>query len=545
MHDARQRGLAARAGPWLWLSPLLFMALTGSYLIARYNGQWAEADSATFTKIIRAFTEDGGLAPEFGPVYPNGYLFQAISSFILGLTGIDVVTLQQVLYPLLSLLIVLPAWVLYRELTESALGATLATVLLCSQPELLFMILRSSHEKFTRILMLLCLYILVRSFRHRDQPWQLAAHVGLFYLLFFSLAGSNNLIAHSFIFAIVIAILLGRLLERRTNNELDREAGVFSRFLYIVLIALALVYLFIFYVYPPAQHDLLVLESVTDRIIALLVDMRITGGSGATNAYLQVQNGWVSLPVYLLVSIANWIILGISFAIVCYQGVRWLGWGDAPKTLQARLLWLFYVAFSVQGVLSILSDASGALGSNLQHRLFPSFSIMAVAVVGGALSRWSPPSQALWPRSQALWLSGLTGLIRFAVAASISVIAILSILKATNEPLVSNKWTFYRPAEMAALVWTDAHLVGSPVWTEFDERLVVAYDMAKGDSDHGNLFQGYGARTTTRTRVVTEVARLRADRLDLTLPLPPDAFRVYDNGAAEVYHLRPETPYQP
>ena len=531
LHDVRQKGLAARVGPWLWLSPLLFMALTGSYLIARYNGQWAEADSATFTKIIRAFTEDGGLAPEFGPVYPNGYLFQAISSFILGLTGIDVVTLQQVLYPLLSLLIVLPAWVLYRELTESALGATLATVLLCSQPELLFMILRSSHEKFTRILMLLCLYILVRSFRHRDQPWQLAAHVGLFYLLFFSLAGSNNLIAHSFIFAIVIAILLGRLLERRTTNELDRDTGVFSRFLYIVLIALAMVYLFIFYVYPPAQHDLLVLESVTDRIIALLVDMRITGGSGATNAYLQVQNGWVSLPVYLLVSIANWIILGISFAIVCYQGARWLGWGDAPKTLQARLLWLFYVAFSVQGVLSILSDASGALGSNLQHRLFPSFSIMAVAVVGGALSRWRPRRY--------------TGPVRFAVAASISVIAILSILKATNEPLVSNKWTFYRPVEMAALVWTDAHLAGSPVWTEFDERLVVAYDMAKGDSDHGNLFQGYGARTTTRTRVVTEVARLRADRLDLTLPLPPDAFRVYDNGAAEVYHLRPETPYQP
>lgn len=541
LHDDRPKRLAAGTGTWMWLSPLLFMAIVGSYLVARYNGQWAEADSATFTKIIRAFTEGGRLAPEFGPVYPNGYLFQAISSFILALTGIDVVNLQQVLFPLLSLLVVLPAWVLYRELTESALGATLATVLLCSQPELLFMILRSSHEKFTRILMLLCLFILVRSFRHRGQPWLLAAHVGLFYLLFFALAGSNNLIAHSFIFAIVVAILLGRLLERRTTNELDQEpatqesatqeSGVFRRFFYIVLIALALVYLFIFYVYPPAQHDLLVLESITDRIIALLVDMRITGGSGATNAYLQVQNGWVSLPVYLLVSIANWIILGVSFAIACYQGVRWLGWGDAPKTLQARLLWLFYVAFSLQGALSILSDASGALGSNLQHRLFPSFSIMAVAVVGGALSRWRPRRHA--------------GPVRFALAASISGIAILSILKATNEPLVSNKWTFYRPAEMAALVWTDAHLAGSPVWTEFDERLVVAYDMAKGDSDNGNLFEGYGARTTARTRVVTEVTRLRADRLDLTLPLPPDAFRVYDNGSAEVYHLRPETPYQP
>ena len=532
LHDARHPEQVTKvADRWLWLGPLLFMAIIGSYLVARYNGQWAEADSATFTKIIRAFVDDGSLTPAYGPVYPNGYLFQSISSFILALTGIDVITLQQVLYPLLAALIVLPAWVLYRELTESALGATLATLLLCSQPELLFMILRSSHEKFTRILMLLCLFVLARSFRLLGRPWLLAAHVGLFYLLFFALAGSNNLIAHSFIFAIVIAILLGRVLEKRTARESDHEPGLYRRFLYIVLIALALVYVFIFYVYPPAQHDLLVLQSISDRIMALLVDMRLTGGSGATNAYLQVQNGWVSLPVYLVVSMANWIVLGISFAIACYQGVRWLGWGDAPKTLQARLLWLLYVAFSVQGVLSILSDASGAVGSNLQHRLFPSFSIMAVAVVGGALSRWRPRGRA--------------GLIRFAVAASLSGIAILSILKATNEPMVSNKWTFYRPAEMAALVWTDEHLEASPIWTGFDERLVVAYDTAAGDSENGNIFEGYGARTTTRTRVVTDIARLRAARLGTVLPLPPDAFRVYDNGTAEVYHLRPETPYQP
>lgn len=520
-----------RASTWHWLGPVLFMAAIGTFLVARYSGQWAEADSATFTKIIRAFTQDGSLQPALGPVYPNGYLFQAISSFILALTGLDVMTLQQVLYPLLAVLIVLPAWVLYRELTGSRLGASLATLLLCLQPELLFMILRSSHEKFTRILMLLCLFLLVRSFRLTNRPWLLAAHVTLFYFAFFGLATSNNLIAHSFILAIAIAVLLGRLLAGRTGGAPGQDAGLFRRFFYIVVIALLLVYLLLFYIYPPARHDLLVLKDISERIRALFIDVQSTGGSGATNAYLAVQNGWVSLPVYLLVSIANWIVLGVSFAIASVQGIRWLFLGRAPKTLESRLLWLLYVAFSVQGALSIVSDASGAVGSNLQHRLFPSFSIMAVAVVGDALSRWRPRRFA--------------GPIRAVLATSFAAIAILSAFKATNEPMVSNKWTFYRPSELAALDWTDAHLQKSAVWTEFDERLIVAYDTARGDSLNDNRFEGYGAQTRARTLVVTDISRLRADRRGEAVPLLPDAFRVYDNGEAQTYHLRPQTPYQP
>jgi hypothetical protein len=517
---------------WYWLGPLCFMLVLGVYFVARYSGNWAEADSATFAKLNRNFVETGQLVPALGPVYPNGYAFQSVTAFIVALTGLDVTVLQQVLYPLLAFIVVLPAWVLYRELTESNLGATLATILLVTQPEFLFVILRSSHEKFTRTLMLLCLFLLVRSFKLRDRPWALAAHIVAFYLLTFAFIASNNLIAHSFIVAVIIALVLGRIMDRRNPNRQKTDRGVVNRLPYVAAVSLAIVYIFTFYAYPPAQHDLLVLENVGQRIAALFLDVQTTGGQGATNAYTQVQSGWINLSAYFLVSIANWIVLAVSFVLWVRQGVRWLWQRELPHSQAAQLLWLFYAAFAAQGVLSMVSDASGALGSNLQHRLFPSFSIIAVAVVGEALARWRPRKR-------------FAPMLRYGLAACIFGIAILSIFKATNEPLVSNKWTFYQPAEIAALDWGNAHLKGSPIWTEFDERLVVAFDTVRGDLANGNQFQGYGAQTATRNRVVTTITRLRSSRLGAVLPLPPDALLVYDNGDAQFYHLRPETPYQP
>ena len=44
--------------------------------------------------------------------------------------------------------------------------------------------------------------------------------------------------------------------------------------------------------------------------------------------------------------------------------------------------------------------------------------------------------------------------------------------------------------------------------------------------------------------IVSDVTRLRAERLQVPLPDPVTGFRIYDNGNAAIYHLRPATPYQ-
>ena len=54
----------------------------------------------------------------------------------------------------------------------------------------------------------------------------------------------------------------------------------------------------------------------------------------------------------------------------------------------------------------------------------------------------------------------------------------------------------------------------------------------------------YAAESGTRDRLVSEVTRLRSVRLGEPLPIEADSLRTYDNGQAQIYHLRPRTQYQ-
>jgi hypothetical protein len=515
-----------RLPAWLWLGPALYMLVAGLYFVGRFGGFWSENDSATLTAAIRAFAAGGRLVPDHGLVYPNGYAYQALATFIMTLTGLDVTTLQQLVFPLTVVAVVLPAWMLYRELTGSARAATLTTMLLFTQPEFLFVILRSSHEKFTRILMLLALYWLVRSLSLHNRPGLFAAHVALFYATTFALITSNNLLAHSFIVAVALALGLGWLLEKRNASLAVPEMLIVRRLTYAVVICLGLVYLFTFYAYQPAEHDLRVLQTAWERLSALFLDVQ----SRTLDSYSQVEAGWVNLPAYFLVSIANWVVLALSFGIWLRQGFAWLWRREKPASPIAWVLWLFYTAFAVQGALSVVADASGAIGTNLQHRIFPSFSMIAVALVGGELAHWRLPVVAR-P-------------VRLALALGVGMVGVLSILKATNEPLLSNKWTFYKPTELAALDWADAHLQGAQIWTEFDERLAVTYLIARGTSANKNRFVNGALTPATRDILLTATTELRNSRIRRPLPLPPDALRVYDDGESQIYHLRPLTPYQ-
>jgi hypothetical protein len=234
--------------------------------------------------------------------------------------------------------------------------------------------------------------------------------------------------------------------------------------------------------------------------------------------------------VYILVSIANWCLLALSFVLWASQGLRWLWRAERPEPEAAWLLWLFFAAFALQGALSVLADASGALSSNLQIRLFPSFSIVAAAVVGTAMARWKP--RRLAPP------------VYFAVVTVFFTVPILSVLKATNEPLLSNKWTFYRASELTALDWSVAHLQQAEIWTEFDERLIVAYYLVRGDPGNGNSLFNSFATPATRYMLVSPATRFRSIALDVPLPVPDDALQVYDNGETQLYYRRPQTPYQ-
>ena len=194
---------------------LLSLALViGAYFIWRYGGRWAESDTAVMTGAIRVVADSAALAPQASGVYVNGYGYQVVSTTIVAFTGLSVETLQVMVYPLISAVLVLPAWILYRELTGSARLATLATLLLWLVPEHLFAVLRGSHERLDRAFLLTALWLLVRTVRFGGDRQRLVAHVALVLLMLYGLIATNALFGMSFVAALVSAFVMSILAMR-------------------------------------------------------------------------------------------------------------------------------------------------------------------------------------------------------------------------------------------------------------------------------------------------------------------------------------------
>ena len=245
---------------------LLIAAVTllAVYAIFRYGGMWGENDTAVFTKIIRSMLEAGKLVPE-RDVYANGYGFPALAVFLIQVSGMSLQDLQLYGSALLAVWMVLPAWLLYREFTGSGRGATLATVILFIQPEFLFPILRGTHEKFTRGLMFLCLYLLLRSLRSRDRLTRFIGFVLSFYLAAYAVITFNNLIATSFILSVALALALAWLVSRGNKVASTTASPTIQRLIYVVISLMAVATIFTFYAYPPAVQQLRLLKTVESR----------------------------------------------------------------------------------------------------------------------------------------------------------------------------------------------------------------------------------------------------------------------------------------
>ncbi|MCL5027324.1 MAG: hypothetical protein M1531_12680 [Chloroflexi bacterium] len=545
------------------IAALLVVALLiASYSMLRYGGLWGEADTNVFSAASWAALETGRLAE--GPeqaVYPNGYGYQAVATFLANIAGLTVPAMQLYGSALLMVWIVVPAWLLYREFIGSKPGATLATAILLVQPELLFPVLRGTHEKFTRGLILLCLYLLVRSLHSRHRPSRFAALVLAYYLAIFALISFNNLLATSFIMVVGLALGLSWLVFHGNRSAFPSMPPAIRRLSYTLLVSIVLTFLFIFYAYTPARHDLLVLWSFGDQLAAWFSGIGGTEKVTSIHPYTAVDTGWVSLPVYFTLSLANWLLLLGSGAIWLWQSIAWMrprkalgdeatsadennpgplrvwlwrgtSWLRRSERESDLLLWAFYGAFAFQVIVSIALDVSGALTSNLQHRAFPSFTMLAAPVAGKWLAE-QMPWQAVGGRlaQAALWMG-------------IAVLGVLSVLKSTNEPLLSNKWLFYLPGEVAAIEWAADTLSQRALWSGFDERMATSIGIRYGIDPRKVRLTMSMVDAGVRDFLVSDVIRRQSLRLSMPLPVEGDSLITYDNGQAQIQHRRPRTPFQ-
>ncbi|HEU0167592.1 MAG TPA: hypothetical protein VFS62_07430 [Chloroflexota bacterium] len=525
-----RRSPVARAGGRLsWRPNIELLALLGyglllaAFFVLRSGGHWADGDSARQALAVRSMLDSGQLNDPNGDVYTNGFGYTALAAFIAQFSGVSVATLQQLVFPLVSALLVVPAFALYQELTGSRKAATLATVLLFFQPEFLFVILRGSHERMLRALMLTAFWLLVRSARLRDKPRQLAIHVALFYLTTFGIIATNALFGISFATAIAAAMALAWLTGRHRPGLLSLAGGAAGRLAWVAATVSAIGFLFMFWLYPPASKSLQLLHDLGSRVGALFLT---THTSTASNPYAAVVGGWVDLRVYAAVSISDYLLMLLSGVVWAAIGFRWLIRRERPRTAAVWWLWLLYGAFAFQGAFSMLVDRGGLLG-NLEQRSFPSFAMVATPLLALALVRLR-----------------LGPALRIAAGLGLAAMAGLAILKATNEPSVSNKWTFYTPFELQAMDFADAHNYSQLTWSGPDERLSSAFLLVRGNATDYNDWDQYVPKPPVRTFLLSDVMRMQSSRLEQPLPPLAQADQVYDDGAAQLYHLRPESPFE-
>jgi hypothetical protein len=502
-------------------------SLVALYAALRYGGLWGDSDTQVFSTAIRAMVAEGSLITQ-EEIYANGYGYPVLVVFLMHVTGLPVVQLQIVGGALLSVWVILPAWLAYRELTGSARGATLAMVILLIQPEFLFPILRGSHEKFTRGFMFVCLYLLVRSIAVRHHSGRFTAYLIAFYLTAFALIAFNNLMAASFVIALALTLVLSWGMRLVLGAPADDSAATRRRLLYAIAVTLVLAFLFVFYAYPPARYGLSILKWVGDSLTWLMLNVRET----TANPYQTIFSGWISLPVYLLVSGANWLLLALSFVLWLTGALAMWHGRTRSQGARAHFLWSLYGAFGLLGAVSIAVDFTGFLGSNLQHRVFPSFAMIAAALV----SEWAVGKLESPPHVHRVFQAAL--------AVGLGFLGVVSVMKATNEPLVSNKWQYYSPLERSALLWSEAYSDTGALWTGLDERLTAAMGICCPEEFSNFTLRGGAPRPDVRDYLLSDIIRARAGRLNFALPIAADSLRVYDNGQAEVYHLRPQTPFQ-
>lgn len=508
----------------------LFMCLgllIATYWIARYGGWSGEGDGTRLTLAGEGIVHEGRLVTERWN-YANGYGYPALLAFLSQVTSLPVQDLQIAGSAWLAI-IVLVAYLAFRELLGNVKLAAVAVFLLMLQPDFLFYILRNSHERTTWTFGLLVLWLWVRSGRVRT-PASIAASVCAVYLVLWAMINNNAYLGSSIITTFVIAIAASYLLSvispwlfPKINGLLvDRRIGFFP------LVGFALVFIFISYTYRPAEGYYRTLSSLTLRTTSF-----IAGVQPASEPYRYVATAWRSNAIYFTLT-------GVQWSIVLASGFAWLRdavalirQGNQALSRSRLILWLFYLGYAAQLALGFTADFAGWLAVNTQVRLFTPFALV------------TSPMAATWLLGPLARRVSARPAVRL-VALPLGCFAImLALLKMTNDPSVGNQWLFYSPSEQLGTNWVDANLHDRDVWLDTSSHQLEVLYYRKGYSwTPANSYRAGVADQTVSHVMLSKQTQFKANRSSLPLPEIVDHNSIYDNGDVRFYQRRPLTPYQ-
>ncbi len=487
----------------IW-SPLLLVViysfLSHLFLVVRYSGRWTDSDSSWMTVFIKAVQDSGTLTPTI--VYKNGFGFQLLTASISDVTGLSVQTLQS-LYPALGFLLIVMAYVLFQEFLNNRRIAIISIFLLALQPEILISVNRSTHEKFSIYLMLAAFLVILKISSNNLKLKQNIPYLLTFYLFVFALISFNLLFG-----MIVLASLVGVLIIGAITAQWSLNMGV-HRTLTILLIPYVFLITTFYKIYPPAEYSLWISSLLRAQLLGtvtrlppiqrflffstlvVLIDLfilrhearktldrfiRVIKRHSKEMRYLSIvlvaviyvlllinmpRFFWGSNPssfkyhTWILLTLIDWIIIPLAFVMALHIISNVLNQKKVPtRSLQLInffLAWTFLLLFSV--IMDFAQETgpqSQFIGSNLKLRIFVLWMFLLIPLAG-------------------LYIDKIihVGIKREAKAIFVILIiffSLASLMKSTNEPLLTDNWIFYTQPEEAGLKWIGRNLRDTNVW---------------------------------------------------------------------------------
>lgn len=513
----------------LWLSIWVGIA-SGLYFVLRYRGLWGEVDSSIFTQIIDLLPNWNRIEYPFN--YTHGYAYSVWAASLSMVWNVDVTQLQRWVIPLIgNIFLAVFGYVTFKRWLGSYKLGLLAATSLFLVPELIFTVSRGNHEKLTATLTLLASLSFLRIFQLSKSlsQWSVVAGwVVVYYLIVFTLVSLNAFFGSLFVYASLISYGLASVVlwfypvARRELRPVMRRLALF------VTTSLMVLFVVQWYVY---SH-----EGESSRILSTIIEgfgtVRETGEANS-DPYALVQNDWVSRRAYNIVSSFRFVLLGISFLTWLVLLIRALT--RLHKTSVARLFLLtLYGAFGMLLALGVAIDFLGlAAGSNWQVRIYTYFSAFAVPLFVLGI----------------YWLRAFLGrfmsreLLKYIFSTLMIGFVVCSLLKATLDPIVSNRWIAYKFTEVRAInFWLDNR--GDDTLFIGDIRLFYGYAIHYGGSPtvRSYLETGVSPRAPHLIRSTVNSANAVAWRRPVSAILLDDW--IYDNGETQIVHRIPRTPFQ-
>lgn len=491
----------------------IYSLFSHMYFVLRFSGNWMEGDTSRMTKYAQVVQDQSTILPTGGVIYSNGPGHPATMTILSNLSGVSIPSLQAYILPLFGVAITLMSYIAYLELTNSKKIALISAFLLTLQPDFLFTSSRGTHEKFSYLIVLLSIFFLSRSFSRKKNIKEFMYYILLFYISILGMISYNFFFASTYVFAVTIAFIVGYLI-----SETPMISTSLKRLTYTSATSTIFFFSYMFYLYPPSRHLFNVFDTLQEKMSVLLLATE----QHVTPQYTYIFNTWVSFEVWLILTLFNWVIAPLSLAAWVYY-VYGFFFRKMRITSSKIILLLFYLAFSTQLIITIVADRFGIF-ENLELRVFPVLMFFAVPLA-------SISAMKIIDHFRLKNYSGK--IIKTIFVALIIVFVVSSLLKSTNDPLVSNKWTFYTVQEKNGMEWVGVYYSDKLVWAGVDERLITVFTHF---SDVDTFIkQNFAGPDDADFYLISETIKKRAKLTHFQMPYVGEMPVLYDSGDVKVY----------